>query len=230
MGTTIASIIARVSPNNIISRKIDASVEMAQTQIESFYVECRRSVFIIALLNGLFLAVLFTSSLIDSVKTVGIIIAFFLLLAIIGRSLYVFVRCIKWAIPYRRWIVDFIKSLVEKRSLRKTVKDMLRHTWRDYYGKKTNSFTARFHSVIAKTRIVKSSDEIGDEVAEKHYSMIRNCLIGNLMFKALAVFIILCVYLFFLQPLVIHLALGMSLVDIVIFPITLIQENSNSCA
>jgi len=227
METRIASIIARVIPNNIISRKIDVSVGMVQAQIDSFYVECRRSVFIITLLNGLFLVVLFVSNLIDFVRTVGIIVAFFLLLAIIGRSLYVFVSCIRWAMPYRKRIADFIKSFVEKRSFRETVEDMFRHDWRNFYEEKTNAFTAGLHSIAAKIRIVKSVDDIGDEVAERHYGMIRNYIIGKIMCKGLAVFIVLCVYLFFLQPLVIHLALGMNLVDIVVYPIRLFGANPN---
>jgi hypothetical protein len=162
---------------------------------------------------------------------IGISIAFLLLLALIGKSLCIIFRYIKKIITYREWLTDFIKLFVQKRSFRKTIKIMLKSIWRNKYNIRTNVFTAKLHSILANTGIVKSVDEIEREYIDKYYFLIREYLFGNIIYKALIIFIGFGIYSFLLQPFLIHRALGLKLTDILVYLIKLLGIiNDNSTA
>jgi hypothetical protein len=211
-------------PNYVISRKIDNSVDMAREEIDFFYDRYRKDILFFAILNGLFLIISIISSLANSIRTIGIGIASILLFAQIFRSLFILIRYLKRIIPYRTWLADFISSFRKKHSIQKAVKSMLRHIWQKKYCEMTNGFTVKIHSFFANRGLIKSTDEMENEFMNKHYYMIREYFVGNIMRKVLIIFIILGVYAFVLQPIVIRLTLGMRLTDIMFYPVRLIES------
>jgi hypothetical protein len=219
----IATIFANVNPNCIISRKIDSSVDTVRAKINSSYIEYRKNIVILVLLNILFLVVSIISNLVVPVKTAGLIIAFFIFLVLLGRSFYFLVRYVKRAIKYRKWFVDFIWLSVNKRSFNKAIKNMLRKIWQNRYANMTNAFTAKLHSIISNIGIVKSAGDIENEVTEKYYCLIREYPIGNIFRKALIIFIVFGVYVFLLQPLVMHFILEMRVIDIIFYPVVIMK-------
>ncbi|MDR0442148.1 MAG: hypothetical protein LBH44_01915 [Treponema sp.] len=209
-------------PNYFISRKIDASVDVAQAKIDNFYDEYRKNIFILSVINSLFLVVSLISGLVISIKTIGIIIAFILLLVLTGRSLYIFVHYIHRGIIYRKQFYEFFVFFIKKHSFEMAVKYTLQNAWRKKYSEMTDGFTVKLHSILAKTGIVNHADEIENEFIEKHYRMIREHLVGNILRKTLAIIAVFWVYVFLLQPLVIYLTLGMRLTDILIYPVRML--------
>lgn len=209
--------------NHFFSQRIDASVNNIQFKIDAFYKKYLKNIFVLAVLNVVFLIVSLASGFIISIRTTGFIIAFILLFVIISRTLYVILGYIKQVIQYRRWLVVFIRLSVKNRSFQIALENMLKQTWVNQYNKMTNTVLAKLHSVFSNIGLLKSAEDIEDEFVVKHYQVIRKYLVGNIMYKTLFVFLIFWVYTFLLQPLAMHIILGIRIWDIIIYPVKLLE-------
>jgi hypothetical protein len=86
------------------------------------------------------------------------------------------------------------------------------------YYQKTNNFTRTAHCVFSKTGMVKSRDEIGEEIVGEYYSLIKNYLLRVIIWKTVLVTVFYGFFVFFLRKYVFSYTLNMNFVEVVLYP------------
>jgi hypothetical protein len=216
---TIIEVFSEGIPNYIISRRIGVFIDGFQEKIRALYDEYLKNVLVFVVLNMTILAAAVVSKLFFFVKPAGIILVSALLFVLAGRALALAVRNIIRIINNRDVITVFISLLIEKRSLKKAIRKMVRIEWRKKYSEMTGGVSAAIHSCFSDLGMMKSAGEIENEVVGRCYGMIQGYLLGNILYKVLAVSFFYCLYAFMLRPYVFFHLLNMRFTELMTSPL-----------
>jgi hypothetical protein len=216
---TIIEVFSEGIPNYLISRRIGAAIDGFQEKIRAVYEEYLKNILTFAVLNISILAAAAVSKLFPFLKPAGIVLASALLLVLAVRTLVLAVRNIIRLINNRAVVAAFISLLIEKKSIKKAARKLVRLEWRKKYAEMTGGFTVAVHSFFSDIGMVKSAREIENEVVGRCYGMIQGYLLGNILYKVLAVSFFYCLYAFVLRPYVFFHLLDIRFTELMVSPL-----------
>lgn len=208
--------------NRIISKKIDDALINARNKINNYYADYWKNVILFSALNIVIVLLTIISYYFFSINNVIIIIISAISLFMMVRFFYRTIRNIAKIIPYSYQIKEYFKDLIFCKSLRIAIKERIRNIFFDIYESSTNKVSRLTHSAVAMLGFVKSIDDIGVEVVNEFYNMIKLYLIKNIFYKTIAFSIFYIIFVLLLKPLVFTFTMNMNIIEAILYPFTVV--------
>ena len=206
--------------DHVISNKIDEILHDARNKMMTLYTDYLKNICFFIGLNGTIILLATAHFLFFSVNTIIIIIVSVISLFMIARFIYLTTRNIIKVMPYFNKIKTFVKDVCFYKSIPAAVKERIRAEFWDRYYSNTNRAGRFAHSVASNLGLVKSAENMQDEVVDQFYQLIKYFLIKNIIYKAATVSIFYVVFAFLLKPFVFSLTMQMKVLDTIIYPFT----------
>jgi hypothetical protein len=146
------------------------------------------------------------------------LISLFMMLRWVFRTIRYVIRMYPYRYVFAYFLNVFFKSFSFKHSVRSTIRMLYNRT----YNENTNAVGRFTHKVFSVLRFVKSSDEIGGDVEEEFYRLIRDFLISYIIYRIIAMTVFYGVFILILKPLVLNQTLHMNFFEIIFYPVLII--------
>jgi|GEM_PF-2764589 len=206
--------------NHFISKKIEEALDETKNSIENCYTSYRQNVIISASLNIAIVLLIVISYFFFSVNNIIIVIISVMSLLLIARFLYLTIRNIIKIMPHLHKIKIFINDVFLHKSISIAVKErIIIEFWNIYYDN-TNKAGRFAHSVASKLRLVKSAENILEEVLDEFNHMIKYFLIKNIIYRATILSACYIIVAFILKPIVFSYIMHTNILNALVYPFT----------
>jgi hypothetical protein len=218
---SVVSVISKSITDRIIALRIEEVFLHAKGRIYKLYQDYYKSVFISATLNLMIICVSLIPVFLHSVNNAVILSVSLLTLCVVIRV------CVKTLLHIRivvsNWsgikprLREFFR-LKKTNSWKDTIKKMIRAEYRNVYDTNVSDFLRIVHYVGAQLNLVKSKENIEDDVVKAFYQLIVSYAKRLVVYRIIAIAAFYSIFIFLLKPYVFSLALKMELTDILLFP------------
>jgi hypothetical protein len=218
---SVISVISKSVTDRIIALKIEELFLQAKGRIYKLYQNYYKSVFISAALNLMIICVSLVPVFLRRVNNAVILSVSLLTLCIVIRVcvktlLHIRILAVNWS-GIKPRLGKFFR-LIKTNSWENTVRKMIRAEYRNVYDTKVNDFFRIVHYLGARLNLVKSKENIEDDVVEAFYHLIVSYVKRLVVYRIIAIAAFYSIFIFLLKPYIFSLALKMSLADILLFP------------
>jgi hypothetical protein len=218
---SVVSVISKSITDRIIASKIEEIFLQAKGRIYKLYQDYYKSVFISAALNCAIICVSLVPFFLRLVSGAVVLIVSLLTLWIVIRVfvntlLHIRIVVLNWSVIKPR-LGKFFR-LKKRNSWEDTIKKMIRGEYRNVYDTKVNDFLRIAHYIGSRLNLVKSKENIEDDVVEVFYHLIAGYVKRLVVYRIITVAVFYSIFIFLLKPYIFSLTLKMTLVDILLFP------------
>jgi hypothetical protein len=116
----------------------------------------------------------------------------------------------------RGWLI----GLRDYKSLTVAIKEYIRYKFQRLYFDNTNRIGRFSHSVLSNFGLVKSTEQIEDEVVDGFYHLVKNYFIKNIICKVTAFTVFYAIFFLLLKPIVFAHTLHMNVIQVIFYPFT----------
>jgi hypothetical protein len=110
--------------------------------------------------------------------------------------------------------------LISTKSLSFSIKWAIRIEFRKVYEANTNGLGRFAHSAASFLGFVKSADDIGDDVVDEFYTLIKDYLLRVIIYKIAAFFVFYGIFIMVLKPIAFFYTMNIGFLKLLVFPFT----------
>jgi hypothetical protein len=220
---SIGSIVQGVSKNitnQVISQKIDESLVITRNEILNRYDQYWKNLIISGGINGLIILTALLSFFLFSVNQFVILVISFLSIILVVRDLVLAIKTVIELIPYSGDIKVFIKDIFYFKSLSEAIKQMIRTQWNKIYQRNTNNFTRGVHDIFSSFDMVKSYNEIEEDIIDEYSHLIKNYFLRVIISKAVILTVFYGFFMLFLRTYIFSYTLHLNIAELLLYPFT----------
>jgi len=211
--------IARRFTDRTISSKIDVKLNYFKEIIYKWQAEYHRNIIVSVIFHVLTVLITVIPYIFFSINNVIIFIVSGISIFQIVRFVFGAIKSfVNFIIPYRNDILNILYDFIHYKSFTTAVKRFIRKKFSEEYENKTKGAVRFFHSLGSKIGLVKSVNDIEDDVVDEFYGFIRNYVIKVIAYKVITFLAYCAIFNFLLRPFVFSYAMKMNVTDVVFYP------------
>jgi hypothetical protein len=208
--------------DSIISGKINEFTGEARGVISRWYENYLSNLVLSIVLNVVMIALSITSYLFFPGSKVIIIAISLITVFMMARWIInTIISIVRDIYPHLSIIQDFIKNLISTKSLSFSIKWAIRMEYRKIYEANTNGIGRFAHSAASLLGFVKSADDIGDDVVDEFYILIKDYLLRVIIYKISAFLVFYGIFIMVLKPIVFSYTMNIGFLKLLVFPFTI---------
>jgi hypothetical protein len=205
---------------HIISQKIDSSLTLVRTEILDRYERYWKNTLVSGSVNFFIILTALLSFFCFSVTPAVILGISLMTVALAVRALFLTGKALVEIAPHAGDIGAFIQNIFRFRSLPEAFRELVRVHWRRLYYQHTNELARTLHSLASKIGMVKSADEIEDEIMDEYYHLAKQYILRVIVSKVAVITVFYGFFVCFLRSRIFVHAMHMNTLEILAYPFT----------